>query len=234
MTACIVVAGGSGTRFGRDGGKQLAELGGVPVLARTVANLVACPSVDSLIVVCDPDRIEEYAAAVAAVAGDKPFEAVPGGETRQSSVRAGIAALPEGEAVVVVHDGARPLVPVEVVERALEVLDADPEADGVVVGHPVSDTVKIVSSDGRIERTPDRERLWAVQTPQVFRVASLRAAHAAAELDGRIGTDDASLVEREGGTVRVMEGPRSNLKITTASDLVCAEALLSAEVRDGS
>ena len=101
-----------------------------------------------------------------------------------------------------------------------------PDAAGVVVGYPAIDTLKVVTSDGVVESTPERSRLWAVQTPQVFRAAAVRQAYESARADGFLGTDDASLVERDGGRVLAFEGPRDNIKVTVAEDLLFVEAAL--------
>lgn len=224
--AAIVVAGGSGERFGAQGGKQLAELQGRPVVAHSVVAVASARSVAEVIVVCHPDRVEEYRDALSGLAVDASLDFVAGGDTRQASVAAGLAALPADTAVVAIHDGARPLVPHALTERAIEALAQDPALAGVVVGHASSDTIKLTDGELIIE-TPDRARLWAVQTPQVFRVEPLRRAFAAAEHDGFLGTDDASLVERIGEQVRLIEGPADNIKVTRPEDIAIAEAVLA-------
>ena len=119
---------------------------------------------------------------------------------------AGLAAVPDTVATVLVQDGARPLLTAELVDRALAALAADPGAAGAVVGHPAVDTLKL-AEDGVVLSTPDRSQYWAVQTPQVFRAAELRRAYAEAARAGFVGTDDSSLVERIGGRVLLVEGP---------------------------
>lgn len=225
MAWAILVAGGEGSRFGREGGKQLAGLGGVTVMGRALSAVIGCPEVSGVVLVCHPDRLADYETEARLHAAGKPLAAVVGGDTRRASVAAGLAGVPLDEDMVVVHDGARPLATPSLVSAVLTELAAHPEADGVVVGTPSSDTVKLVEN-GVVLETPDRRRVWAVQTPQAFRAAALREAHEAAARDGFGGTDDASLVERRGGTVRVIEGPRANLKVTHADDLSRAEALL--------
>ncbi len=227
--AGIVVAGGDAVRFGRPKGKQMAELAGRPVLARSVAAMRACARVGSMVVVCHPERIDEYAEVARAAAGDVPVTVVAGGSTRQASVSAGLDAVRGEASVVVIHDGARPLAPAASFDAVLAALDCRPDASGAVIGHPSTDTVKIVET-GEVVRTPERERVWAVQTPQAFRIGALRAAHAAAAISGLEATDDAALVERAQGTVLVVEGPRWNIKVTTEEDLVCASALIAGGV----
>jgi 2-C-methyl-D-erythritol 4-phosphate cytidylyltransferase len=225
-TAAIIVAGGTGERLGKPGGKQLAGVFGKPVLSWTLAAFDAAPEVDLIVVVCHPERIPEYCeVAVDPLALATPVVFAPGGDTRQASVANGLAQAPASIETVIVHDGARPLVTPRLIADALRALEADPAAAGVVVGYPAVDTLKIV--DGlTIAETPERARFWAVQTPQVFRATELRAAYAAAAADGFLGTDDSSLVERNGGRVLVLGGPRDNIKVTVAEDLVLVEAAL--------
>jgi len=158
---------------------------------------------DRVVVAVPPDRVE-------------PPDFVAGGATRSESVRNALAAAPEAS-VAVVHDAARPLVTVELVRRCVDALEEG--YDGVIAAIPVTDTVKEVEH-GDIVRTPDRSRLWAAQTPQVFRAKALRSATGEA-------TDDASLVEAMGGKVRVIEGMRENFKVTTPLDARVAEMLLA-------
>jgi 2-C-methyl-D-erythritol 4-phosphate cytidylyltransferase len=202
-TWSIVVAGGSGARFGQR--KQYLPLAGRRVLDWS---LEAAGAVGPIVLVVPADCADEVEPLAAHV--------VVGGETRSASVRAGLAVVPADVEVVVVHDAARPLAGAEVWQRVLAAV-AD-GADGAVPVVPVTDTLREVGGG-----TVDRSRLVAVQTPQAFRAASLRAAH---EGDPD-GTDDASLVEASGGKVVVVDGDPGNLKITTPTDLLVAEALCS-------
>ena len=166
---------------------------------------------------------------VAVPAGhEQPPDRVRGGSSRSASVRAALAAAPEAS-VAVVHDAARPLVTRELVERCLTALRGGRD-DGVIAAAPVADTIKETDADGRVLRTLDRSVLWTVQTPQVFPAAVLRSALEVDDATLAAATDDASLVEAAGGTIAVVEAPRENLKVTTASDLRLAEALLTARV----
>ena len=228
----IIAAGGTGSRFGRPEGKQLAEIVGKPVVAWSIEAVAAATGVETIVVVCHPERVAEFRdRAVRALETSVRVEVVAGGGTRQASVAAGIASMPEGCEVIVVHDGARPLATTALIDRAVRSLLEDPEAQGVVVGHPSVDTLKCVDDCGRVLSTPDRTLFWAVQTPQVFRAAALRQAYSTAAIDAYVGTDDASLVERLGGRVLVIEGPRDNIKVTRAEDLLIAEAVLAARLR---
>lgn len=227
MRCAIIVAGGSGERFGRAGGKQLARANGRTLLAHTMEAFERCDDVDGVVLVCHPDRIDEYRrAAVEETGARKVIAVVAGGDVRRRSVRAGLAALPPDCTHVAVHDGARALIEPATIAAAFAALDADPMLDGAVVGHPCYDTVKEVDGSGTVLRTPDRSSLWVAQTPQAFRADAIRKAHDRAEREGFDGTDDASLVERDGGTVRMVQGPRWNLKVTVPEDIEVLEALV--------
>jgi 2-C-methyl-D-erythritol 4-phosphate cytidylyltransferase len=188
----------------------------------------SCAEVDQVVVVTHPERVDEFAAAVRTAGCGKVRAVVAGGDTRQLSVRAGLACIAKDTEIVAIHDGARPLVTPDAISASVRELVERPELDGVVVGHPMHDTVKDVGDDGLISSTVDRSRLWVAQTPQVFRVARLHTAFAAAEADGFEGTDDASLVERVGGRVGMVTGSRDNIKVTVAEDLALARAVLAA------
>jgi 2-C-methyl-D-erythritol 4-phosphate cytidylyltransferase len=225
-TAAVIVAGGTGDRLGLAGGKQLAPVLGKRVLSWTLEAFEAASEIDLIVVVCHPDRVDEYrCVAVDPLRLVTPVRFAPGGDSRQDSVASGLSLLPASVRTVVVHDGARPLVTPSLIADALAALTASPDSDGVVVGYLAIDTLKVVTGDVIVE-TPDRSKYWAVQTPQVFRADVLVAAHAAAKANGFVGTDDASLVERAGGRVMVLDGPRDNIKVTVAEDLFFVEAAL--------
>ena len=201
-TWTVVVAAGSGTRFGGD--KQLADLSGMAVLARAVVSAAAAS--DGVVVVVSAERRTEVSGVLSAVGGVEAI--VDGGATRSASVRCGLAAVPDDAGVVLVHDGARPLATPGLFRRVADAVLAG--ADAVVPGVPVTDSLRtagggVVARDGVI----------AVQTPQGFNADSLRAAHAG----GGEASDDATLVEAAGGTVVVVEGEPANLKITRPADL---------------
>ena len=202
----IVVAAGVGQRFG--GPKQFEPLGPGTVLDRSLA--VARQVVDDLVVVVPPGR------------NPGPGE-VCGGATRSDSVRCGLAAVPGDAEVIVVHDGARPFASLRLYEAVIAAVRAG--ADGAVPGVPVTDTIKVVDDDGAVVATPDRAHLVAVQTPQAFAAARLRAAHDGAPH----GTDDAALVEAAGGRVVVVAGEADNRKLTVPDDLDWARARVAGE-----
>jgi 2-C-methyl-D-erythritol 4-phosphate cytidylyltransferase len=205
----VVVAGGSGQRFGQM--KQFALLAERPVVEWAVA---ACrPSANGVVLVLPRD------AAVGMAHGADVV--VEGGATRTESVRRGLAAVPQEAEVIVVHDAARPLASDALFRAVIEAVSSG-GAGGAVPGVPVSDTIKMVDGARAVTQTLDRSSLVAVQTPQAFGAALLRRAHAA----GGEATDDAALVEALGATVRVVPGDPRNLKITTPADLGTAEHLL--------
>jgi len=205
-TWAIVVAAGSGTRFG--GAKQFARLGDDTVVDRAVR--VARNACDGVVVVLPDDSSWDAPAGVACARG---------GATRSDSVRAGLALVAPDADVIVVHDAARPLASPALFERVIRaVVDG---ADGAVPALPVADTVKRVEGDRIVETVP-RDGLVGAQTPQAFRADALRAAHRV----GAIDTDDAALVEANGGVVRIVPGDRRNLKLTLPDDLQLARALL--------
>jgi 2-C-methyl-D-erythritol 4-phosphate cytidylyltransferase len=219
----IVPAAGSGERLGAGVPKAMADLGGEPILAHAVRALVAEPRV-GLVVLAAPEGLEESMAALAAArAGDVPVVAVTGGATRAESVAAALAVVPDGFDVVLVHDAARCLVPVGVVTDVIEAVLAG--ASAVVPGLPVVDTIRALEPGGG-SHTVDRAALRAVQTPQGFPIDVLRRAHAVGDPGA---TDDAGMVEALGLPVVLVPGHPRAFKVTTALDLVLAEALVAGE-----
>ena len=210
MAVALVVAAGRGERLGTPVPKAFAILAGRPMVEWSVGTLQRVAAVTEIVVALPP--------GVAAPGGTI---GVPGGSERSHSVRAALAAASDDD-VVVVHDAARPLVTPELVRACLDALG---DADAAIAAAPVTDTIK-ECSDGRVVRTLDRSRLWAVQTPQVFRRAALQRALDQDHEALGAATDDASLVEALGGTVHVVAAPRENLKVTTELDLRVAEMLL--------
>jgi 2-C-methyl-D-erythritol 4-phosphate cytidylyltransferase len=223
--AAVIAGAGRGERVGRKEGKQFLVLAGFPVLARSLMNVASVPEVEEIVLVVNADDIERAADEIAPVyGGEKAVRVVEGGERRQESVLRAIRALSLPVDIVIVHDGARPLASPALFGRVIKAL-CDCDCEGIISAVPVVDTVKEVEG-GWVLKTPDRQRLWAVQTPQCFRAAALFDAHERASREMVWATDDAALLERYRYRVRVVEGELTNLKITYASDLVLAEALL--------
>lgn len=222
MAVALIVAAGRGERLGTREPKAFATLAGRPMAAWSLDALLAVRAIRRIVVAVPPGYEARAAGALAGAS------VVAGGASRSHSVRNALAAAEGGEdEPVVVHDAARPLLEPELVERALTAL-AREGCEAVVAAVRVTDTIKATGADGVVEGTLERSRLWSVQTPQVFRRAALAAALALGDEELSAATDDASLVERAGGEVRVVESERENLKVTTPIDLSVAELLLAA------
>lgn len=224
QTAAIILAGGTGERFGREGGKQLVEIAGKPVLTWSAEAFDAVGDVGLIVIVCPKKRASEYIKrAVDPFPFVTPVIVAPAGATRQESAFSGLEYVPEEYEYVILHDGARPLVTPEIIEHTIATLKGNLDADGAVLAHPAVDTLKVVEN-GVIVGTPDRSVFWNAQTPQAFRAGIYRRAHAAALSDGFVATDDSALIERLGGKVLVVEGPRDNIKLTVPEDYELLEA----------
>jgi 2-C-methyl-D-erythritol 4-phosphate cytidylyltransferase len=217
----LLVAAGSGERLGADRPKAFAALAGRPLLAESLDRLDASAWVDAIVIAAPPDWEEPAILLAEELATSKVAAVVTGGETRAESVRAALAEVPGDVLAVLVHDAARPLVADALVGRVLAALAEG--ADGVVPALPLPDTVKRVDR-GQVVETLDRADLVAAQTPQAFLAAALRSAFAG-DVSG--ATDCASLVERAGGRVAVVEGDPRLLKVTTPDDLALVESWLA-------
>ncbi|MDQ3342705.1 MAG: 2-C-methyl-D-erythritol 4-phosphate cytidylyltransferase [Actinomycetota bacterium] len=227
-TTAILVAAGAGERLGTGRPKALVELAGEPLLVHAARALRAATSVDHLVVVLPMGADVTPAAALLNSAGWPDAALCEGGPTRQSSVSAGLSACPRDSRVIAVHDAARPLVSPRLIDRTVASLTAG--WDAVAPGLVVADTLKLVDSTRQVVlRTVDRRGVWAVQTPQVFGRVTLDRVHARIAPSADAATDDLSLVERAGGRVRLIEGERSNIKVTFPTDLAFAERLLAGD-----
>lgn len=216
MTALILVAAGSGQRLAADVPKALVEVAGQTLIGHCLQTARQVPRIAEVVVVVPRAEVEQIRSQVSGAA------VVAGGDTRDASVRAGLAALGSETASVLIHDAARPFTPAAVFERVIDELAAG--ADAVIPAVAVTDTIKSISH-GVVTQTIDRANLVAVQTPQGFQVASLRAAHTAQS--GTV-TDDAMLLEQMGVQVHVVEGSHESFKITTPFDLAVARAMREA------
>ncbi|HET7762947.1 MAG TPA: 2-C-methyl-D-erythritol 4-phosphate cytidylyltransferase [Phycicoccus sp.] len=220
----VVVAAGSGSRLGAGVPKAFAHLAGRPLLGHALDTVARVPGLRSLVVVVPADLADVSGPAWAGVTLPPSGRVVAGGPERSESVAAGLAALDGGCDVVLVHDAARCLTPLEVFERVVDAVRAGTaDTAGAVPGLPVVDTVKTVDAHGVITGSPARDALRAVQTPQGFRREVLEAAYRS----GQVATDDAALVERIGHKVLVVEGDPRAFKVTTPADLEHAERLLA-------
>jgi 2-C-methyl-D-erythritol 4-phosphate cytidylyltransferase len=216
----VLAAAGRGERLGTDRPKAFARLGGRPLLAESMERLEGSGWIDAIVVAAPPEWDEPAILLAEELGAGKVSSVVTGGESRSESVRLALAEVPEDAAVVLVHDAARPLVSDTVIERVLAPLSEG--WDGAVPALPVSDTVKKVQHDQVVETLP-RDELVVVQTPQAFVASTLRDA-----LSGDVAnaSDCASLVEARGGRVKVVEGDRRLLKVTSPDDLALVEAWL--------
>jgi 2-C-methyl-D-erythritol 4-phosphate cytidylyltransferase len=220
----IIPAAGMGKRMGKALSKQFLPLGDKPMLAHTLLVFQRAPEIDEIIPVlskedmegCLHDVIEQYKIT-------KVKTLVVGGKERQDSVLHGLQKIGRDTAIVLVHDGVRPFVTPDMISEAV---DLARKGESAAVGVPVKDTIKEVDDDKIVRRTLERGRLWAIQTPQAFPVEILKRAYEESIKKKRYGTDDATLVERAGGTVRVIMGSYENIKITTPEDLIVAEEIL--------
>ena len=233
-TCALIVAGGSGERFGDPRGKQFVELCGLPIMAWSILAFDRAPSIGHIVLVCPRGRLDEVRTDVLARLSLRcEVTLTLAGATRQDSVFSGLVAMPPDFDLVAIHDGARPLVEVDAIERCIQAVRADEQLAGAILASRETDTLKLTDAEGRIIATPDRSNYWCAQTPQVFRARQVMAAHKAAVWDDFVGTDDASLVEHRGGRVRVVEAPRDNIKITVPEDLAIAEATLTRRLEQG-
>ena len=233
MARVLIPAAGMGKRMGASINKQYLLLDGRPILQRTLELFDRHPAVDSIYPILPPDEIDFFRERILPGARlEKLGGIVPGGRERQDSVRNGLQQLQlsgiKPDSVVLVHDGVRPLFDPTLIAP---LVDTAVLKGAAVVGVPVKDTIKEVE-DEVVVATPERERLWQVQTPQAFRFELLFRAYQKAAQEGFCGTDDACLVERLGAPVIMIEGDYRNIKITTPEDLRIAEALLAGGEND--
>ena len=216
----VVVAAGRGVRMGAAVNKVLLPLCGEPVIRHAVRAFCEADEIDGVVVVASADETEQMRAALCGL--EKVCAIVPGGSTRQESVKNGLDALPKEARITLVHDGARPLISRELIARCIRQTE---DCGSAVVCTPVTDTVK-VEKDGCVVRTLDRSQLRAVQTPQCFFAGELKAAYEAAARDGVSVTDDASVMEHAGHSVHLLESSEVNFKLTTPEDLRRAEDII--------
>ena len=218
----LIAAAGSGRRMGADRNKLLLPLAGRPLIAWTLDAAMEAERISWIGLVGQEVDRDDIVSLLNNV--QKPVVWIQGGSTRQESVLRGLDALPEEAEHVLIHDGARCLAEPDLFDRCAVALE---QGGALIAATPVTDTIKKVNGDGLIQETPLRSELWAAQTPQGFSVDQLRQGHAEALTKGWTVTDDASLYERLGWPVRVLDAGPSNIKVTTPFDLTVAEAVLA-------
>ncbi len=218
----ILLAAGQGKRMKAGKNKVFLELSGVPLIVKTIKVFDEDPYCKRIIMPINPDEQELFEECLAPYSFTKELVFAQGGRERQDSVHNGLQHLTDDEGIVLVHDGARPFVTIELIR---ELVSATDDHTAAIPGVRVKDTIKQVEN-GVVLNTIERSSLWAVHTPQAFPVSLLKEAHAKAAETGLLGTDDASLVEAVGQQVKMVEGDHTNIKITTPEDLYIAESIM--------
>jgi 2-C-methyl-D-erythritol 4-phosphate cytidylyltransferase len=230
QTHAIIVSAGKGVRMNRSTPKQYLLLQGRPVLCHTIMAFSKCPDVDKIVLVV-PEKDIQYCREhlLSGLGINKPVKVLAGGERRQDSVFNGILSIDDRDAIVVIHDGVRPLIQPKMISRCVNHAKL---SGACILGVPLQETLKTVGRDGLIQKTINRESLWTAQTPQAFYYQHIRDAHEAAAKAGIQATDDAALLERMGLPVNILPSTVENIKITTNDDLVLADAILSQETQE--
>ena len=224
MNTAIVLAAGKGTRMNAGMNKQFMLINDRPLLAQTLAAFQSCNAIDSIILVAGREELKTCKEQIIDRYGfDKVDKLVPGGSERQQSVYNGIMELEDDCSIVVIHDGARPILPEGIIERCI---DGAEIYGAVSAGMPAKETIKILNEEGFVQYTPERGKVWVTQTPQAFKRDIIEKAHEMATIKGISGTDDAFLVECMGIKVKMLEGSYENIKITTPEDIILAEAIM--------
>jgi 2-C-methyl-D-erythritol 4-phosphate cytidylyltransferase/2-C-methyl-D-erythritol 2,4-cyclodiphosphate synthase len=222
--AIVIAAGGTGTRIGMPVPKQFLELGGKPILVRTISALLALDHVVQAVIALPAEHIPEAETMLASERWPAPVLCVPGGSTRQQSVHRAVLRTAGDADLILVHDAVRPFCDIEMLNR---VVDAARRTGAAVPALPATETIQRVARSGRVLKTPPRQELFAVQTPQGFRADVLRSALERARQEGFEGTDESSVVRWAGHPVVVVPGSPENIKITRPVDLEVAEYLLA-------
>jgi 2-C-methyl-D-erythritol 4-phosphate cytidylyltransferase len=235
----IVPAAGLGKRFGFGTNKPFQSLGGKPIIVWSLEILEAVVDIVEIIPVLKNEDMEHGMKIFEEYGYSKIKRVAPGGEERQDSVFNGLRLIEDKKCIVLIHDGVRPLIEKDLIEKAIKellissapLLEKGGEEgfsgfDGIVLGVPLKDTIK-VAEDGIIKKTLRRDSLWAIQTPQVFPFRNIFSAYERSMKEGFYSTDDAAIIERYGGKIKILMGSYRNIKITTPEDLSIAESLLS-------
>ncbi len=224
-TVAIIPAAGAGRRMESEIPKQYLQLAGIPVLVRTLQAFHRSAVIDEIFLAVPEADIPDVRRDIVMKYGiSKVVLVLAGGGKRQDSVRNALFHIRDEHGIVLVHDGVRPFISGEVIDK---VVAAAGECGAAIVGVPIRDTVKEVDAAGWVTKTVEREGLWLTQTPQAFRRGIIVAAYERAAADGFYGTDDASLVERMGLPVRMIPGDSHNVKLTTPEDLLMGDVIVS-------
>ena len=226
ISTAVIVAAGKGKRMGTEISKQFLPLCGKEILAHTVEKFEKAACIRDIILVTGGDALQDVRQMVQEYGWKKIISVTEGGKERQDSVFLGLQQVPQDTEIVLIHDGVRPFVTEEILERSIA---AAKETGGCVAGVPAKDTIKVCDAEGFAIATPNRSTLRQIQTPQTFRRKEILAAYEKAKADGFLGTDDASVAEHSGFPVRVIMGSSRNIKITTKEELLNGAAFLKEE-----
>lgn len=225
----IITAGGLGKRFGGSLIKQFALFDGKPVIIHSVEVFTKCDLIDEIVLVVPESQVEHSRELLKRYRLTKVNKIVPGGKQRQYSVENGFNALSKSTGIVVVHDGARPFVTYDLIKSVI--IEAS-NSGAAISALPAKDTIKLCYEDNYVNRTISRKSIWLAQTPQAFTCEILKDAYKKASKDGFVGTDEALLVERAGGKVKLVMGSPYNIKITERGDLQIAELISRARIHN--
>ena len=226
ISTAVIVAAGKGKRMGTEISKQFLPLCGKEILAHTVEKFEKAACIRDIILVTGGDALQDVRQMVQEYGWKKIISVTEGGKERQDSVFLGLQQVPQDTEIVLIHDGVRPFVTEEILERSIA---AAKETGGCVAGVPAKDTIKVCDAEGFAIATPNRSTLRQIQTPQTFRRKEILAAYEKAKADGFLGTDDASVAEHSGFPVRFIMGSYRNIKIPTKEDLLIGAAFLKEE-----
>ncbi|NCC16122.1 MAG: 2-C-methyl-D-erythritol 4-phosphate cytidylyltransferase [Clostridia bacterium] len=226
FVSAIIVAAGQGKRMGGQIRKQFLLLDGKEILAHTAGRFEQFSKIQEIILVTGKDDLEDVKAMVRHYGWKKVTAVIAGGKERQDSVKCGLNTLSEKTELVLIHDGVRPFVTEDMVNRSI---DAAQKYGGCVLGVPAKDTIKICDQNGMVLETPIRSTLWYIQTPQTFCKPLIEEAYQKAEQEGFLGTDDASVAEFAGAKIMVIQGSYQNIKITTKEDILVGTCFLEGE-----
>ncbi|MGO3751404.1 MAG: 2-C-methyl-D-erythritol 4-phosphate cytidylyltransferase [Peptoniphilaceae bacterium] len=226
FVCAIIAAAGVGKRMNKSVNKQFLEINDIPILAHTIKKIESSKYVDFIILLIKPNEINYIGKIINRYGISLPFKMVYGGEERQDSIYNGLINMPNKTEIVLTHDGARPFVDVDKINLAIESVF---ETGACTLGNPVKDTIKISSNGKYVDYTPNRDEIWAIQTPQVFEKDIIIKAYVQAFEEGYYGTDDCSLVEKTGKKVKLILSDYKNIKITTPEDLIIANSLIEDE-----
>lgn len=225
----VIPVAGQGKRMQSDINKQFMLLQGMPIIVHTLRIFQAATIINEIVLICGPGEEQYYKQEVLRDYGiTKPVTVVTGGKERQDSVYYGLQSISEVNCYVMIHDGVRPLVTLDLISRMAEEVVL---TGAVVAGVPVKDTIKRTDAGGYIIDTVQRENLWQIQTPQAFELGLVKQAHERARAEAFYGTDDATLLERQGVGIKIIYGSYENIKITTPEDIVVAETILQGRAR---